>query len=203
MLADPTLRGDKQSALATLYARWGITHDSKAGQPCERARPDGIECLFRDGTWARLRRLGLPAVLELTTQAGDRRYAALTALGPRTATLEFGDRAATVPLDEIEPHWSGASIMLWKPPSPGVTSIGPGGRGKDIEWLRGRLAAVDGQPVPVAHAGVYDDPLRERVVAFQRSRSLVPDGIAGAETLTNLSAALRDAAIPVLGTPKP
>ena len=79
----------------------------------------------------------------------------------------------------------------------------PGGRGKDIEWLRQRLAAIDGKPLPTTRADVYDDALRERVIAFQRSRSLVPDGIAGEETLTHLSTALRDSTVPVLASPRP
>jgi general secretion pathway protein A len=203
ILADASLRGDRQSAFATLYARWGVTYDGRTDAPCDGARPDGIECLSRTATWTRLRGLGLPAIIELTTRTGAKRYATLTALGPRTATLQFGDRTFTAALDEIEPFWKGESIALWKPPSSGVVWIGPGGRAKDIEWLRQRLAAIDGRPLPTTRADVYDDPLRERVIAFQRSRALVPDGIAGAETLTHLSTALRDSTIPVLGSPRP
>jgi general secretion pathway protein A len=203
ILADGSLPADRQSAFATLYARWGVAYDGRSGAPCDGARPDGLECLIRPMTWTRLRRLGLPAVLELTTRSGAKRYATLVALGPRTATLQFGDRVLTVAIDEIDPFWGGATIALWRPPSPGVISIGPGGRGKDVEWLRQRLATIDGVAIPAAQADVYDDPLRQRVIAFQRSRSLVPDGIAGAETLTNLSAALRDSAIPVMGSPRP
>jgi general secretion pathway protein A len=202
ILDDASLRGDRQSAFTALYARWGVTYDGRTGA-CDRARPDGIECLFRTATWTRLRRLGLPAIIELTTRTGTKRYATLTALGPRTATLQFGDRTFAFALDEIEPFWNGESIALWKPPSAGTVSIGPGGRGKDIEWLRQRLAAIDGRPLPTTHADLYDDPLRERVRAFQRSRALVPDGIAGAETLTHLSTALRDSTIPVLASPRP
>jgi general secretion pathway protein A len=203
LLADPSLPGDRQSAFTTLFARWGVTYDGRAGAPCNGARPDGIECLIRTTTWTRLRRLGLPAIIELTTRTGTTRYATLTALGPRTATLQFGDRMLTVATDEIDPFWSGASTVLWRPPTPGVASIGPGGRGKDVEWLRQRLAEVDGKPIPTTQPDVYDGPLYQRVIAFQRSRSLAPDGIAGAETLTNLGAALRDSTIPVLGSPRP
>jgi general secretion pathway protein A len=203
ILADDSLPGDRQSAFTTLYARWGVAYDGRSAAPCDGARPDGLECLVRTMSWTRLRRLGLPAILELTTRTGARRYATLAALGPRTATLQFGDRALTVAIDEVDPFWGGATIVLWRPPSPGVVSIGPGGRGKDVEWLRQRLATIDGTPIPAVQADVYDDPLRQRVIAFQRSRSLVPDGIAGAETLTNLGAALRDTTIPVMASPRP
>jgi general secretion pathway protein A len=203
MLADASLRGDRPSAFATLYGLWGVTYDGRTDAPCHGARPDGIECLFRTATWASLRRLGLPAIIELTAPTGGKRYATLTALGPRTATLQFGDRTFTAALDEIAPFWNGAAIALWKPPSAGLVSIGPGGRGQDIEWLRQRLAAIDGRPLPTIEPGVYDAPLRTRVIAFQQSRALAPDGIAGAETLTHLSTALRDTTIPVLASPRP
>jgi general secretion pathway protein A len=202
LLADASLRGDKRTAFTTLYAHWGVTYDSKAGIGCEAARADGLECLFRTGTWTRLRRLGLPAIIELSGQAGVKQYAVVTALGPQTATLEFGDRKLTLPLDDVDPFWDGAFILLWRPPSPGVVSIGPGGHGKDILWLRQRLAAHDGTPLPATKADVYDNALRARVIAFQRSRSLVPDGIAGEETLTHLGSALRESTVPVLASPK-
>jgi general secretion pathway protein A len=199
LLADPALRSDRRSAFTALYARWGAAPDG-GGARCEAARPDGLECLFRTGTWTRMRRLGLPAIVELSGATGAKHYAVVTALGPRTATLEFGDRRRTLSLGEIDPFWDGAFILLWRPPSPGVATIGPGARAKDIQWLRQRLAAVDGQPRANGPA-VYDNALRERVIAFQRSRSLVPDGIAGEETLTHLQAALRGQQVPALAAP--
>ncbi len=203
LLADTSLRGDRQSAFTALYGRWGAPYDGTGGVTCEAARPDGLECLFRTGTWTRLRRLGLPAIIELSGTTGVKQYAVVTALGPQAATLEFGDRTLTLPLDDINPFWDGAFILLWRPPSPGVATIGPGARGKDIEWLRQRLVALEGKPLVAKRADVYDNALRERVIAFQRSRSLVPDGIAGEETLTHLQSALREAAVPALAAPRP
>jgi general secretion pathway protein A len=201
LLADASVPSDRRSALTTLYGRWGVPPDGGGNAACETARPDGLECLFRTGTWTRMRRLGLPAIIELSGAAGARHYAVVTALGPRTATLEFGARQLTLPLDDIDPFWDGAFILLWRPPSPGVATIGPGARGKDIEWLRQRLAALDGQPLPAKRPEVYDSALRERVIAFQRSRALVPDGIAGEETLTHLQSALRGRQVPALAVP--
>jgi general secretion pathway protein A len=200
LLAGGTLTGDRQAALAALYARWGVAYDGRTAA-CEAGRPDGLECLFRTGTWTRIRRLGLPAIVELSGPAGARHYAVVTALGPQTVTLEFGDRALTVPLEDVDPFWDGAFILLWRPPAPGIVAIGPGGRGRDIQWLRQRLAALDGKPLPAARTDVYDDALRDRVIAFQRSRALVPDGIAGEETLTHLGSALRESAVPTLTAP--
>jgi general secretion pathway protein A len=202
-LADPALRSDRRAAFTALYTRWGVDYDGgKGGVACETVRRDGLECLFRSGTWNKLRRLGLPAIVELVVPPGARHYAAVTALGHETATLEFGNRELTLALTEINQFWDGSFVVVWRPPAPGLTSIGPASRGKDVEWLRGRLAALDGQPLAARRSDVYDDALRERVVAFQRSRSLVPDGIAGEETLTHLSEAARDGTVPAPGLPR-
>ncbi len=197
IMADPNVRSDKRAAFSALYALWGVDYTGgQGGMACETARRDGLECLVRSGTWNKLRRLGLPAVVELVAPPGVKHYAAVIGLGSDTVTLEFADQKLTLPLSEIDQFWDGSFVALWRAPAPGLTSIGPASRGKGVEWLRGRLAALDGQPNSTQGRDVYDDALRERVVTFQRSRSLVPDGIAGEETLTRLSAMGHDASSP-------
>ncbi len=198
LLAEPTLRADKKSAFASLYARWRIDFDGgKTALACERGRPEGLECLFKTGTWAKLRRYNLPAIIELTTSKGERRYATVVALGDDSATLDFGGRRLTFPFSEIDRYWDGAFIVLWKAPGIGVASIAPGARGKDVEWLRQRLSEVDGAPAGSRNRDVFDEELRARVIAFQRARALVADGIVGEETLIHL-ASPRDGKAPRL-----
>ena len=67
-----------------------------------------------------------------------------------------------------------------------------------MEWVRQRLSEMDGAPVGGRHRDVFDEDLRSRVMAFQRARSLVADGIVGEETLLHLSAGARDQRIPRL-----
>jgi general secretion pathway protein A len=76
-------------------------------------------------------------------------------------------------------------------------------RGRDVEWLRRRLAEIAGRPVPGANRDHYDDELKEQVIAFQRRRALVPDGIAGEETLSHLITAAPDPGVPVLSSSNP
>jgi hypothetical protein len=102
VLSDPLLRADKKSAFASLYASWRLDFDaSKNNLGCERGRSEGLQCLFKTGTWA-LRRFNLPAIIELSTPTGDRRYATVVALDEQNATLDFG-AAAHFPLSEIDP----------------------------------------------------------------------------------------------------
>ena len=199
LLSDPLLRADKKSAFASLYASWRLDFDaSKHDLGCERGRSQGLQCLLKTGTWGKLRRFNLPAIIELSTSTGDRRYATVVALDEQNATLDFGGRRHTFPLSEIDLYWDGPFILLWKAPVLSSVPIMPGTRGKDVEWVRERFAELDGVPGGGRNHHVFDDNLRARVIAFQRSRSLMADGIVGEETLTHLSAALRDPKVPRL-----
>jgi general secretion pathway protein A len=192
VLADRTVASDKATAFARLYARWKLDYRERDdGLACARGEAAGLRCIFRVGTWNVLRRFNLPAVLELLTPTGDKHYATLTAIGDDTATLEFGDRALTYPRAEIESFWDGPFIVLWQPPPVATVPLVPGMRGRDVSWLRRRMAELDGGEA-TRGGDVYDEALKARVVAFQRSQSLVPDGLVGEETLTRLAAHGRD-----------
>jgi general secretion pathway protein A len=199
LLLDPGLRGDKKSAFASLYSRWRLDFDaSKHALGCERGRPEGLQCLFKTGTWAKLRRFNLPAIIELSSAGGDRSYATVVALDEQSATLDLGGRRYTFPLSEIDLYWDGPFILLWKAPKLTSLPIAPGARGKDVEWVRLRLSELDGAPPGGKNRDVFDEELRSRVVAFQRARALTADGIVGEETLTHLVSAQRDPSVPRL-----
>jgi general secretion pathway protein A len=197
VLANPEIPSDRASAFRGLFARWSLDGAGKWEAACERARAEGLRCLSRTGTWTRLRRYDLPAILELVGSAGDRHYATLVGLSMDSATLEFGERRLTFPLSDIEQFWDGPFVLLWRPPAPVTVALAPGMRSKDIEWVRRRLSD-DGAPAPAHDSELYDADLKARVVSFQRRRALAPDGIIGEETLAQLSVAARDPAMPSL-----
>lgn len=199
LLDRPSIRTDKKSAFVSLYAAWGLDFDrSKNGLGCERGRPEGLHCLFKAGSWAKLRRFNVPAIIELSSPTGERRYATVVSLDEASATVDFAGQRYTFALHEIDRYWDGPFILLWKSPPVGSLPIMPGSRSKDVEWLRQRLSELDGYPVPEKNRDVFDDELRTRVLAFQRRRSLPADGIVGEETLSHLSTALQDPSIPRL-----
>jgi general secretion pathway protein A len=199
LLASAAVHADRRSAFTSLYGSWQVPFDGAEGTlGCERGRPEGLVCLFKTGTWARLRRYNLPAIIELSAPSGERRYATVLSLDDDRATLDLAGRQHTFPLREIDRHWEGVFILLWRAPGLSSTSIVPGMRSKDVEWVRQRLGEVDGVPAPARNRDVFDEDLRARVVAFQRSRSLAADGIVGEETLIHLTTAVRDARVPRL-----
>jgi general secretion pathway protein A len=187
LLRDPALVSTRAVAFARLYALWGVTVDQeRLSAPCEAARPGGLQCLSFRGTWRVLSRLDVPAVIDIVT-GGTKHHAVVTAVGGEQVTLEFGSRRRVLSLDDVERFWDGAFTVLWKRPPVGAIGIEPGTRASGIVWLRRRLAAIEGTTPPERPSDLYDDALHRRVVAFQRARSLHPDGILGEETLLRLA----------------
>jgi general secretion pathway protein A len=119
-------------------------------------------------------------------------------LGEQAATLDVGGQRHTFPLAEIDRYWDGFFIAVWKTPVVRSLPILPGSRGKDVTWLRHRLGEIDGRADGGANLDVFDDELKARVVAFQRARSLVADGVVGDETLAQLRTLQRDGGTPRL-----
>jgi len=199
-LADASRAGTLRDAFGSLFARWEVPPlDVGERSGCDHARAHGLGCLFLTGSWAKLRRVGLPAIIDLAQRGGEKRYVALVALDGDHATLRVGPRDVKLPFREIDPFWEGAAIVLWRPP-PVSLPVTPGTRGRAPEWLSGSLAEIDGDPGSGAPGEVYDDALLRRVVAFQRARSLPADGVVGVETAISLAAAARDPGWPWLGS---
>jgi general secretion pathway protein A len=204
ILSDPSLTADRASAFVNLYALWGL--DAKgvnADRGCEIGRAAGLRCLYRTGTWTVLRRLNLPAILELTAAEGRKYHVVLAGLDGDRATLELGELRITLPTAEVERFWDGPFTMLWKSPLTGPVPLQPGTWGRDVAWLRQRLGALDGQPMTARANQLYDDELRRRVAVFQQGEALLPDGIAGEETLVRLVATAPGANGPSLSMERP
>jgi general secretion pathway protein A len=199
ILARPALPGDQASAFAAVYTRWGVQDAaSKARRGCAAAGAEGLRCLARTGSWTRLRRYNVPAVLPLAGPSGARHFAAVLSLAERTATLAIRGQELSVPLREVEPFWDGDFVLLWRPPAVSTVPLTPGASSPDVDWLRQRLAALDGGTTTAGAGELYDGDLRDRVVTFQRNRSLQADGIVGEETLVQLTLASRPPGTPAL-----
>jgi len=199
LLADSSIRADDRSAFAGLYSLWGV--DDQEADPrlgCNAGRTVGLECLARVGAWKRLRRYDLPSILELASPTGERHRVLLIALGEGRATLRLGGQDYTFPLGEIDELWDGSFIVLWKVPPVGSRVLSLGTQGKDVEWLRRRLDAIEHRAPEDLHHDVFDAKLRQRVLAFQRSWSLTADGVVGRETLAHLVLATREPGFPSL-----
>ena len=190
LLVDPSPGGGDASSFANLFARWGIQATMRQSDlGCQVGRAHGFECLFQAGSWSKLRRYDLPAILEIVLGTGQRCRVTLVGLGDETATLAIGNRGYKFPLSEIDRVWDGSFILLWKPPiTPRLLSVGS--RGEDVKWVRQALDRLEEKAPSSTPSDVYDQSLRGRVLAFQRDQSLIPDGSVGPETLVRLAVTL-------------
>jgi general secretion pathway protein A len=145
-----------------------------------------LECIDGRGSWAVLRRLGVPAAIKLLASDGTRHWVAVTALDEYSATVELRNVAHTVPLAALDRLWDGLYTVVWRPLPGPLRVLKPGSQGPGVAWLRRGL----GGDTSARPAGVYDEALADRVAAFQKQEGLEADGVAGMETLVRLSVQL-------------
>ncbi|MGH8224648.1 MAG: AAA family ATPase [Gammaproteobacteria bacterium] len=178
-------------AAGELFALWGVTGVG-VGDPCAAAAVTGLACLHKQGNLNLLRVFDRPAVVSLN-DAGEPVAVVVEALGGDKITLALGpEQRRTFAVADFERLWYGRMWLLWRPPQ-GTSLLRPGMRGAAIVWLRSAL----GLPAAGDDA-VYGNELAEAVREFQRRHALVPDGIAGPETLIVLQRVLGTIAGPHL-----
>jgi general secretion pathway protein A len=196
VLTDPSVNATTSSSFTKIYSIWGV-HVSLGPSDlgCKVGREQGFECLYQSGNWSRLRRFDLPAILEMMIADGQRKYVTLVGLTGATAKLAIGKKEYSFPLAEVDALWSGAFILLWKPPFPPRT-LSIGSHGKEVSWVLQALNNLEKKTPDNAAPDIFDDNLRQRVIAFQRSRSLIQDGTVGSETLVRLTLALDSSSAP-------
>ena len=198
ILADASLPGKSESSFAKLFKQWGIKLPSNRSDiGCKAARSEGFDCLIQAGNWLKVRRYDVPAILDIVLPDGAKRQVLIVGLANEMATLAIGGQEYKYPIADINQVWDGSFTILWKPPFvPHQISIGD--TGKNVVWIRQALDTVDGRVSSSSNSELFDEELRQRVIAFQRSQSLIQDGFVGNETLVRLAIALQGRGAPSL-----
>jgi general secretion pathway protein A len=190
----------RPAAFARLFSLWRLDAPGEGSEACALAGRRGLHCLPLHGTWFQLRSFNHPAVLEFMLPDGARRYAALVKLRDGKAELSAGEGTPkTFELAEILPFWKGDAVLLWKPPRGEAWPQVQGARSDTVAWLRERLRV----PAPPGQESLFDAELKARISAFQTERGLVPDGVAGPQTMIYLGMRDGDSAVPRLEAVSP
>ena len=199
LMRRPDLAGDLESGMAALFAMWTVKPETSGGiGACAGAENLGLLCYRRHGTWSTLRTINRPTMINLENMEGQRVYAVVIALNGDAVILDFGGQAVLATTEQVTPYWSGELLVLWKPPSLYRRNLQFGMRGADVAWFRNRLSEFQGEPQSMADADTFDAGLKDRVIAFQRSRDLLDDGIVTPMTLIHLNTLAGDLDVPVL-----
>lgn len=183
--ADVPPEHSKALAYAALFRAWGA--DYRGADACQQAESLGLRCRMSRGGLTELRQLNRPAVLQLRGDQGREFYAALTALGDKTASFTVGAEIRSVTLGALATQWSGHYTLLWRMPPDARENIRPGERGPAVEWLGKQLAQVQGRTAETIKNPAFDDVLMRHVKQFQLDQGLIPDGAVGPQTLMHLS----------------
>jgi len=189
----------ESEAMRVLLRRWGL--DLKtigAGDPCAHIRPFGLGCESEQGRLSHVRFFNLPALLRLADRDGTARYLVLSELDVTEATLDRPDGRTRVPVAELESVWSGDYRLVWQLPPGGSTLIRPGAVGEEVRWLRDLVSRVPGLTSLPGPADRYDVTLESALRAFQASKGLTADGVAGPRTFIALYQAIGLDGIPRL-----
>ncbi|MDJ0863257.1 MAG: AAA family ATPase [Gammaproteobacteria bacterium] len=182
-----------------LLAEWGVAPRSSEDIPlCEWAQVQGLRCLVGHGDWSDLRRFNRPAIISLLSIQGEAMPVVVTAMTEDSVTLGLRGRDITFPLKESSQTWQGEYLLLWRPPTPKAELASTGSSGALVLWLREALRRIDGSNGTAGNSMAFDGALQQRIMAFQRSRNILVDGVVGRETLIHLNTALGDPAIPLL-----
>jgi general secretion pathway protein A len=200
VLSDPSLPEGSGAGYKDLFARWGVQlPGDRIIDECWTGREFDFACQSQPGGWPKLRRLNLPAILELVLPSGKKQRAVLVFLDDNSATLVVSGRQYEFSLLEIDRFWDGSFTVIWKPPF-NRKELLPGLQGEEVVWVRRALDTIERKEPAGTVIDRFDEALRQRVAEFQGSRSLIPDGLVGSETLIRLTAELEGREAPSIST---
>lgn len=187
-LAGLTEESSARAAFNALARVWKIAPvesavDLSNQQAMERAARERAVSLYRfSGNLGALLRLDCPAILELQLPGiPGKRYVALMGMKDGHAWIDQtpAGNAAIRPVD-MEKHWSGRALILWRNPLDLPERILPGSSGRHVMELQGLLSRV--RTYSGAATGRYDRQTLAAVRDFQASKGIEQDGIAGQQT---------------------
>lgn len=177
---------DENQAWAALGALWHTDLGTQA--PCEAATAAKLACFRSQDGLSVIQRLGRPGLITLRDDRGQTTHALITGLGPQSATVRMAGTSQTLSLSTLARIWQGDFATLWITPPDYQRKLVRGSKGPAVDWLATRLATVRGEPAPAAGQR-FDAELQAKVLAFQLTQGLKPDGVAGSTTLMLLNRA--------------
>jgi general secretion pathway protein A len=191
-------------AFNTLATYWKVPSAPEHGglnqiSRADRAPMDGGLRLYRfSGNLGLLLRIDYPAVLELTLPGiPGKRFIALVGRENEKLFVEppvAGRRSFS--FNEIEKHWSGRALLLWRDPLNLLEGLSPGSKGSSIKQLQDLLREAGTTSSPLT--GIFDGDTVLAVKEFQSSRGIDRDGLVGDQTLMLLYGSINRFEVPRL-----
>src|SRR5262249_48515732 len=192
-----------RAAIDTVLAAWRVA----PLRPDEKSAPEGfehvanergLEDLRLNGNLSMLRLLDLPALLELRLPGtSGSRYVALSRMTDDRVFLSVGGEAVPIDAALLDRLWFGEAHVFWRDFETLGRTFGTEAHGEPVARLQRLLTRAGVYTGPAT--GEFDPATEAAVIAFQRSRLLVPDCRVGRLTRIVLYAALDGYERPMLG----
>lgn len=175
---------DINTAYAGLFGLW-----DKAPiiglSACQAAIEQGLDCYQQQGNWLSITGLNYPAIVYMLDDSHKAFYGTVVARQGDQLMLQLGEQRLWVDRDWFTRHFSGTFEILWRPNTGQVKEISRSASAAQVQWLENSLARLDNSaPRLVSY---FDSQLEQKLMSFQRSHGLKPDGIAGSQTLIRLN----------------
>ena len=161
------------------------------GELCGVVSLGDIACVERQvSTWDELALLDRPLLLDMVTPERFGAGVVLLGLQGRKAWVLDADGALRqLELAGLAPLWSGKFRFLWHAPASFDRPLSMGDTSPVVAHIASLFARLDGQEKALTGT-VFNQPLKQRVILFQRANGLEDDGVVGMRTLLSLNAAL-------------
>jgi general secretion pathway protein A len=186
-------------AWTELLALWSVELPTSVKPDfCDFARQYGLLCLIEQGSWDSLRQFDRPVILKLVADDGRRVPVVLQHMSDSILELIIGKELYRLSLEQVSRYWHGDYVLLMQALPGGRMYLKAGSHDPDVAWLRQQLEVALGVEIPVEDPLYFDYPLQKRVLEFQRSRGLVPDGVVGKNTIFHLNSVSGRSGVPRL-----
>jgi len=166
----------------------GIWRHPGAAFPIEAAcngdNSRGYACLRDQGSWSKIKYLGLPVVLILQDQMPT--YLLLQGMDGNRLLVGSEDELKTISKDAVESRWLGSYLVAWPQAPEWPGGIKRGDTGPAVTTILEMAARVD---VPYHGEQTFNADFENWLKSFQQQNSLKADGIVGRNTLLYLMTA--------------
>ena len=179
------LKGHQARVWQGLAMIWNDMGSSVSIQAaCDGENELGYACLRDQGSWSKIKRIGLPVVLVLQGETPS--YLLLRGVGDDHLLVGSPGRSLTVATDSVDARWLGAYFVAW-PQAPGwPAEVGRGDSGVAVKTIMEMATRVD---VPYHGGQVFDAAFELWLRGFLVRNGLQADGIVGRNTLLYLMTA--------------
>ncbi len=196
--ADTAPTGAKSATAVTLATQWlddhqrgvwqdfaNVWHDKTAAMAiqaaCDGDTSLGYACVMEQGSWSRIRRLGLPVVLLL--QGESRAYLLLLGMDGEKLLVGSPDQPLTLSRPAVDSLWLGSYLAAWPQAVDWPPVVQRGDAGPAVATIMEMAARVD---VPYHGGQLFDAGFERWLEGFQLRNGLQADGIVGRNTLLHL-----------------